>query len=95
MNSPLFRRSTEALYCEVGADIVALNVERGQCYGMENVTAAVWTLLEEPTTTEQLCDRLVELYDVEPEVCRSEIEPLIALLQEEGLIEPVTETGAG
>ena len=94
MNSLLFKRSAEALYCEVGPDIVALHVERGQCYGMENVTAAVWTLLEEPATTEQLCDKLVELYDVNIETCRTEIEPLIALLREEGLVETVTQANA-
>ena len=94
MNSPLFKRSAEALYCEVGADVVALHVGRGQCYGMENVTAAVWTLLGEPATTEQLCDKLVELYDVDPETCRTEIEPLIAMLREEGLVETVTQANA-
>lgn len=89
MTGPLFKRSTEALFCEVGADIVALNVEKGQCYGMENVTAVVWNLLEEPATTEQLCDKLVQIYEVPAETCRLEIERLMALLQEEGLIEPV------
>lgn len=93
MSTQLFKRSTETMFCDVGSDIIALNVDRGRCYGMENVTAAVWNLLAEPSDLEQICDRLIQIYDVEPEVCRSGIEQLMADMQSEGLVEIVPAGG--
>jgi hypothetical protein len=89
MSSELYRRSEKALFSTIGDDIVALHVENGQCYGMENVTVAVWNLLAEPTDIGTICGRLHELYDVEPDLCRSDVERLISQFRTEGLVETV------
>lgn len=89
MKTKLFRRSPEALFCPVGTDIVVLSVQRGQCYGMEKVTARVWDLLADPINIDGICDQLLELYDVEPEVCRADVETLIGQFRNEGLVEEV------
>ena len=83
----MYQRSQEAIFSEVGEDIVALNVERGNCYGMEQVTATVWQLLSSPQTLEQICGRLVEIYEVDPQTCQSEVQTLIDDLEAEGLIQ--------
>lgn len=89
MNVPLYKLSDKALFTSLGEDIVALNVEDGQCYGMEKVTAEVWRLLAEPIAIERICNRLTEIYEVEPALCRSDVERLIAQFQREGLVETV------
>ena len=83
----MYQRSQEAIFSEVGEDIVALNVERGNCYGMEQVTATVWQLLSSPQTLEQICAKLVEIYDVDPQTCQTEVQTLIKDLEAEGLIQ--------
>lgn len=92
MSNRLYKRSDQALFSEIGNDVVALHIERGQCYGMENVTAAVWAMLAEPSTIESICARLLDRYEVEPDVCRAEVGKLMMTLQSEGLIEPVGRT---
>ena len=82
-----YQRSPEAIFSEVGGDIVALNVERGACYGMEQVTAAVWQLLADPLTLEQLCDRLVEIYEVDAATCRTDVEALLGEFEAEGIVQ--------
>ena len=89
MTTQLYKRSNDALFSEVGDDIVALNVERGPCYGMEKVTAVVWALLAEPTDVDSICRRLMERYDVAPEICRSDVDRLIGQFRGEGLVEEV------
>ena len=89
MSGPVYKLSDKALFTEVGSDIVALNVEDGQCYGMEKVTAAVWRLLETPMSIDQLCDRLLKMYDVSPETCRRDVSRLVGQLRSEGLLETV------
>lgn len=83
-----YKRSAQALHSEVGGDVVALHIDRGQCYGMENVTADVWRLLAEPSDLDTICDQLQQKYDVDPEACRSDIATLLVQMQSEGLIEP-------
>ena len=92
MSGPIYKLSGKALFTAVGEDIVALNVDDGQCYGMERVTAAVWRLLETPINIDDICERLVELYAVDPKVCRADVERLFGQLRSEGLVEVASPT---
>ena len=89
MDVEFYCRSEKALFSSVGDDIVALHVDNGRCYGMENVTAAVWNVLAEPTDIPGICNRLCELYDVEPALCRADVERLISQFRGEGLVKAV------
>ena len=85
----VYRRSDAALFADVGSDVVALNVDKGHCYGMESVAAVVWNLLARPSSLDELCDSLIERYDVEPEICRKDIAALVGQLEHEGLVQGV------
>lgn len=87
MTDTSYQRNGSILFGDIGDDIVALSLERSICYGMENVTAAVWSLLEQPLSADELCARLLEQYDVPPDRCRSDITVLLAELEKEGLVE--------
>lgn len=89
MSSVRYKRSSDAIFSAVGADILALHIENGRCYGMEAVTAAVWNLLDEPRDLETICDRLMQQYDVESSVCRADVQQLLQLFRAEGLVEAV------
>ena len=89
MASQLYCRSPSALFSNLGDDIVALHVQNGHCYGMEAVTARVWQLLAEPTDVETICTHLLEHYEVEPSICRADIERLISQFRSEGLVDAV------
>ena len=89
MNSQLFKHSGKVLFANVGDDVVALNVEGGQCYGMDSIAGTVWGLLAEPIDIGSICDRLVAIYDVAPNVCRDDVAKLIRQFESEGLLEQV------
>lgn len=86
MSAIRYQRRDDVLFSDIGDDIVALSVERGQCYGMEKVTAVVWELLVKPLTLDDLCAQLIDLYEVERGQCRAEVSRLLDQLQREGLI---------
>jgi hypothetical protein len=81
-----FIRCSDTLTAEVGGEIVALNVDRGQCYGLNEVASRIWELLAEPKSLGEICAALAEDYDVEPEACATDVGKLIADLQAEGLV---------
>lgn len=83
-----FRRSDQALHSDIGDDVVALHINRGECFGMADVTAEVWRQLAEPTDLDALCAALTGIYQVEEGQCREEVGQLLAEMVDAGLVEP-------
>jgi len=86
-DAALYVRSKETLFADVGEDVVALNVAQGECYGLTNVVASVWKLLEEPHSLDALCKALELEFEVAPAECRRDVARLLAELRAEGLVE--------
>ena len=84
-----FRRTGATMSTEVGNDVVALQAERGFAYGMEEVTAAVWKLLDQPRDLDEIVASLTADYDVGEEQCRAEVGALLDRMAGEGLVEQV------
>lgn len=92
MSAVSYKHSQKALAAEIDDEFVALNVELGHCYGMRETAAAVWRMLEEPVTLNDICAHLMQVYDVPPEICRTEVQELIDHLQTGGLVQAVDPT---
>lgn len=88
MPAQIYARATGILDSPVGPDFVALNIQRGKCFGMENVSAEVWRLLANPRSLDQLCGELSAIYDVDDETCRADVSELLVEMIDMGLIEP-------
>ena len=76
---------------QVSADLadgsVILNLKDGVYYGLNGVGGRIWSLIQEPRRLGDLCDALLEEYDVEPDCCEHELFALIQRLIDEGLVE--------
>jgi len=85
----IFRKTADLLESDVDEEVVALDVNKGQCYGLNSVGSRVWRLLDNPTSLGEICSTLQDEYEVEPGVCRDEVSRLLDQLQSEGLVETV------
>ncbi len=85
-NTRLVRRE-ELLEADVNGEIVALHIERGQCYGLNSVASEIWRMLERPKSVSEICAALRDDYDIDEATCQQEVANLLADLQQEGLIE--------
>jgi hypothetical protein len=81
-----FVRCQEMLEADVNGEIVALHLDRGQCYGMNGVASEIWRMLSEPASIEEIAAELAGVYEVDSATCRSEVGRLLAQLKEEGLV---------
>lgn len=70
-----------------GREVVVLNLRDGVYYGLEDVGARVWTLLQCPMTLREIQDALVAEYSVEPERCARDVRALVDELLARGLVE--------
>lgn len=77
-----------------GSELVILNLKDSVYYGLEDVGARVWSLLQRPVTVSAIRDALVAEYDVEPDRCGYDVRALLKDLAARGLIE-VRERGDG
>lgn len=70
----------------VGDETVILDLESGTYYGLDPVGARMWELLAEGKTLGEVCDALLEEYDVERQRLEEDILNLAGELAEKGLI---------
>jgi hypothetical protein len=77
----------DLLASSFGAEQVILSLKDGVYYGLEDVGARIWELLQRPIAVSGIRDALVAEYDVEPERCARDLEALLDALAARGLIE--------
>ena len=86
MTSAIYRRSAELLEADLGNELIALDPERGRCFGFNEVATSVWKSLAEPKTFAELRDILSAEYEVDADQCRRELDELLNTLLAKGLL---------
>ncbi len=74
---------------EIDGEIVALDLEAGSCFGMDDAGASIWKFAAEPVTVGELADRLIQSYSLEREDCLRDILPFIDDMISAGLLRRV------
>ncbi|HEY0106806.1 MAG TPA: PqqD family peptide modification chaperone [Rhizomicrobium sp.] len=80
-------RSSNLVQATVNGEIVALHIEKGICYGLNQVGSRVWELASSPVSIEDICATITKEYDVTPQICRRDVLELLEGLRMEGLID--------
>ena len=70
-------RAETAISTEIDGELVALDVARGVCYGLNRIGTRIWQLIEVPRSAREIVETLLVEYDVSPEVC---MEQTVSLL---------------
>lgn len=87
MNSLLIRRTTDQIACDMGGEVVILDLKSGMYYGLDVVGAKVWTLIEQPTLLCAIREAIMSEYDVDAETCERDILAFVSQMQTAGLVE--------
>ncbi|HEY0107197.1 MAG TPA: PqqD family peptide modification chaperone [Rhizomicrobium sp.] len=83
----IVKKSGDWLVAKVGEELVMMSVEKGNYIGLSAVGARVWELIEEPQTLDAICTRLVQEFDVTPQMCRAEVQDFLNALVMHGAAE--------
>ena len=75
------------LSSELGTEHVLLNLRDSTYYGLEEAGSDIWKLIQKPITVAELCRRITDTYDVDPERCRLDIGNLLRDLVDRGLVD--------
>src|SRR5215204_1866478 len=72
---------------DLGGEVAILDLKAGVYYGLDEVGARIWSLIQEPRTVNEIRDILLEEYEVDPESCERDLLALLQRLADEGIIE--------
>ena len=83
-------RFPETLFAqEVDGEMVLLDMTSENYYGLDSVATDIWRLLQEGRSLEETVEALQEIYEVEEERLRNDLENFLTRLAEQGLVELV------
>lgn len=71
---------------EVGKETVLLDLASGMYFGLDSVGTRIWQLIKAGKSIAQICDQMVEEYDVPREVLEEDAFALVHDLVEKKLI---------
>ena len=78
----------QVLARQVGDETVMLDLDNGTYYGLDQVGTRIWQLLAEGKTLAQVCDTMIEEYEVSREEIERDVTRLVADLSDKGLLKP-------
>ncbi len=83
-----------AIKDQVSADLsgeaAILNLKTGIYYGLNEVGASIWKLIQKPKTVREVKDAIVQEYEVDPDQCEKDLLALLNELLSRELIEVKT-----
>ncbi len=82
-------RNNETITGRIHEEIVMMDIEKGKYFSLNPVATDIWELLEKPLTIENLCTKLVDQYEVDPQQCQIDTEQHLKEMITLGLISTV------
>lgn len=79
-------QNSHAISGRLHDELVMMDTDKGKYFALNPVATRIWDLLGQPLSIDELCDRLVDEYEVEPEKCRSEVEKYLGQMENLGLV---------
>lgn len=76
---------------EIDGELVALDLERGDCFGMDRIGTRIWQLAAAPVRVAEVIDRLAEEHEVGRAICSDDVLPFLAELADAGLVRVLEE----
>ena len=72
---------------EVDGEMVLLDMESENYFGLDEVGTAIWQAMQEKETLKEVFDVLLEQYEVEEEMLEHDLSDFVSKLVESGLVE--------
>ena len=71
---------------EIDGETILLDIESENYFGFDSVGSDIWRLLKKGKTLQQVYDSLLEMYEVDPKMLRTDLLEFVDKLAESGLV---------
>jgi len=83
----IYQRKPDVISSKLEDQLVMMDIDKGKYFSMNPVATRVWELLEEPSSVNELCDELLNEFEVSKEQCFDEVLELLGKMKELDLLE--------
>lgn len=80
-------RSTHMPTGEIDGEMVALDLDNGECFGIGKIGTLIWEMAADPIRVGEIVDRLVADFDVEVDECRLDVLSFLKEMNGAGLVQ--------
>lgn len=87
-------RSVDALFTEVGGEVVLVSIPNGRYYALDAIASEIWRRLEHPSEVSSLCNILITQYNGDPKEIQTDLRNLLARWVDEGFVHVTTASDA-
>jgi len=71
LESVVTRLDTDLIASDLGQEIIMMNLQSGDYFGLNQVGAEIWKQIEHPIKIDDICSKLLETYDVSSDDCKA------------------------
>lgn len=71
---------------DMDGETVMMSIEQGSYFGLRGIAPDLWNWMEKPLSVSELCDRVMEDYEVDRPTCEKDVITLLEDLQSRELI---------
>lgn len=86
-HSVFIQKTNTTLSTNMDGETVILDITRGKYYGLDDVGARVWEILQSAQTLDQIKAAILEEYNVDEQQCETDLIELLTHLHQAELIE--------
>jgi hypothetical protein len=79
--------SPDQVASDLAGETVLLGMKTARYYGLADVGARIWALLQNPVSVSSISETIAREYDVAPERCQADVVRFLEELADNGLIE--------
>ena len=82
----LYTRTADVIEADVGGEVVLLHPQNWQYFEFDKVGAAIWDLLNAPSSLDTLVESLTSQFEVDQNLCREETKSFLDEMIAQGLV---------
>lgn len=75
----------------IDGEMVALDLDKGDCFGMDQIGTRIWALAETPVPVSAIVDQLIREHDVDRATCCADVIAFVTDLARSGLVRVLEE----
>lgn len=87
LSSAIISPAPDQIASELAGEAVILNLASGTYYGLNEVGARIWDMIQQPCPCNKILHVLLAEYDVQPDVCAQDLTKILMEMKDACLIE--------
>ena len=66
-------RNEDIFAGQIDDELVMVSIDSGNYYVLNLTARRIWDLLESPLSISEICDKLMEEFEIDPQTCQAEV----------------------